>query len=874
MASTKQSDERYAAMKEQDLTTATEAERYNNLNAIYGSDNSSVNEYMDNGSIEYINNFITLQDTKDNYQYGMKMLRNTSQSGNTFRTDSDVPVLDTDWVCSRFMVSSDSLVEIDAINRYFTSADWKSEDSSWGNSTVLNPLPQFTRYADIRRVSDPDTRKEITKRGGTKYMAANLGMGRYYAEAIMDHQQNVYLEFGVPEFNSLLNFFANCVNYEDVYTATHGRYPYEYSLASWAGGWVAFRVFPWYGLIIWGAKQVYNFVSGFSPYNYYYMKPTMTNYWGTVNTIVSSMAVELGFLYPEIDEESYQKQPADKIGSKVSFTEEDIADLKKLVPNLFGRPWHDANGKKEDASTYIDVYRLAATHQIKANRKRKYEMELLNNDKLSDVEKLKGYIIGDELPVSMWASNKISKSKIPDWLPDIFKQAEQRLRETFDDKNLYLEDLVLALLGGKNKNNKNSSANQGFFSKLMNIYYGAKGGTMETGLGSTSIKKEDARNSLNQQNADKNTQKLNADGSAKTQEQIDSEIANKAADSALKSDLNEDGTANVEVGDAGNTTILQNMAQVFDALTRDGALFAGLRVDYTGDISDSFSNSTGPIQTGEMIKSGVGTVRNMNFSLGGGNIVPGLGDVVSVVKNVAAGALDGVTFGLSNVIMSALSGAYIDMPEKWEESTVSIGETSFSMRLVAPYGNPISQLQNIYIPLAILLAGVLPLGTGRSSHVSPYICKLYCKGICDIELGIISEVSVTRGVSNLAFNRWKQPLALDVSFKVKDMSTIMTAPINRSLLTSFLQGGPAGILGQLTSEGKLDEYIGVLCGRDIYNARFTMPSFLRRLNKAGMRFQQFVNPNRMAMWVGEFLNPLVGAMQADDKAVNHNERNS
>lgn len=875
MASTKQSELRYAAMKEQDLTTSSETERYNNLNAVYGSDNTSVNEYMDVNNIEYLNNYITLLDTKDNYQYGMKMLRNTSQGGNVFRTDSDVPVVDADWVSSRFMVSSDDLLELDAYNRYSTTADWKSEDSSWGNSRVLNPYPQFTRYADIRRTNDPDVAKHEHLRGGTKFMATNLGIGRYYSEALADNQQIVYLEFGVPEFNSLLNFFANCVSYEDTYVATYGRYPYEFSLASWVGGWAAFRIYPWYGLIVWGAKQIYKAVAGFSPYNYYYMKPTMTDYWGTVNTIVSSMAVELGFLYPEIDEEDEAtKQAAGQVGVKVKFTAEDIDDLKKLIPNLFGKPW-STDSKGKETSTYIDVFRLAATHQIKANNKRKKEAELLSDpNRFSDArsKQLLGAVIGDELPISMWRRDKEHTSSVlPTWVPEILKEAETWVRETFKDTNLYFEDFILSILGGHR--GANTSASSWFWDKISKAVHFVNGTDGKTGLGSTaSGSREEVVNKTNEsitraQLSDSKTNNSNNDNSDSASEAI-----GDAARSTLTSDLNSDGTMTVNMtkalGSANAVGVLQNAAQIFDALTRDGALFAGLRVDYTGDISDSFSNSTGPIPTSEMIKSGVGTVRNMKFSLAGGNIVPGLDDALSVVKNVVAGGLDGVTFGLSSVIMSALSGAYIDMPDKWEESNVNLGETSFSMRLVAPYGNSISQLQNIYIPLAMILAGVLPLGTGKSSHVSPYLCKIFSKGICDVELGIISEVSITRGVSNLGFDRWRRPLAIDVSFKVKDLSNIMVAPINRSVFTSFLQDGPAGILGQLVSEGKLDEYIGVLCGRDLYNARMVMPAFLRRMNKAGMRWQQFVNPNEAAMWIGELLNPIVGAMQARDKELN------
>ena len=125
--------------------------------------------------------------------------------------------------------------------------------------------------------------------------------------------------------------------------------------------------------------------------------------------------------------------------------------------------------------------------------------------------------------------------------------------------------------------------------------------------------------------------------------------------------------------------------------------------------------------------------------LGGGNIAAGVDNVIGAAKDFVSGALNGMSFGLSNILQSIFGGAYIDMPNKWEDSESNLANVSYSMTLISPYNNPISQLQNIYIPLAMLMAGALPLGTGRSSYTSPFICSCFDRGVQHIRLCIITS---------------------------------------------------------------------------------------------------------------------------------------
>lgn len=858
----------------------------------------------------YLNDYLDLGGEKIDLSRGISALSTSSVKRYNYRRGSDnvkeqgvdVPVLDTDWACSKFMTGSKNLHPLDAANRFFSWADIKSADASLGNHSVINPLPQFTRYADIRRTTSAEINKD--QMHGTKYFATGLGMGRYYSEAIDDNTQDIFLQFGVPEFNSMLRFLMNASSYEDTYVAMHGRYPIELGIARAASTYIAARIYPWKAMIIWAGKTIWKFITGFNQVEYYYLNPTMHNYWGTVNSIVTSMAVELGIFVPSPEfTDSKTEYDGKEMGLKIGWDEEDMDALKAVLPGIWG-----------PKTKYIDVYAIAARHQILANRQKKkmsdmYETVsdeaiasligavLSNNDNL-DPEKLKtiqdrqsdGYIENPTSWLDHVANYKNSLAQGDGTLLNPFAQLAK-----IPDGMVSFANFLKVVCGVSDKSGVRSKdgnntvqvftekgqTGNAFTDKKYSTYTSTGGSytdvinhAMNEGVPPGSEQRITATGRRAYSGFDSNLDKAAADidvaekltsGSSEGASEDEKALEKKALQIIDKLEKWANGDGSLKKVFGGFDNAMDQAAQVMTAVQMDGGLFLGLRVNPTRGVSDSFSNSYSPIQTGEFIKSGTGAVRDMRFNLSGGNLLPGMDDVLSVVKNIAIGTLDGMTFGLTSVIASVLQGAYIDMPDKWDDSSCNLGSVSYSIRLTAPYGNAISQLQNIYIPLACLLAGVLPMQTGKSSHTSPFLCSLFSKGIQDVELGMITELSIERATSNLPYNRWRQPLAIDVSFTVTDFSKVVSAPINRSIWQAILQDGISGMMGQLTTETKLDDYIGILCGRDLSSSRFEMPKISRRLRKALLRSTQtFTNMNAVAFGMGEWTNLLFAILGGKD----------
>lgn len=291
--------------------------------------------------------------------------------------------------------------------------------------------------------------------------------------------------------------------------------------------------------------------------------------------------------------------------------------------------------------------------------------------------------------------------------------------------------------------------------------------------------------------------------------------------------------------------------EFFDAEFRQGSGFAVFKVDHTGAVSEAFANSATESDLSQKFNGASSQVREAKFSLSDGNITGTAAE--GVVKDVAGAAVDvikgtaaGLTFGLSNIFATAGSG-YIDIPKHWQSSSASLPRTSYSMQLISPYGNLISQMQNIFIPLAMIMAAALPLATGKQSYTSPFLCQLWDRGRQQIQLGMIESLSITRGTCNLPFTNKGNVLAIDVSFTVADMSSIMSMPISSGgLFGSDADGNPV-----MDEDNILYDYLAVLAGQDMYSQIYAIPKAKLNFAKTLMSFEKLTSPAYWASWVHE-----------------------
>lgn len=261
----------------------------------------------------------------------------------------------------------------------------------------------------------------------------------------------------------------------------------------------------------------------------------------------------------------------------------------------------------------------------------------------------------------------------------------------------------------------------------------------------------------------------------------------------------------------------EDTIEYYNGMRNDGADFVPLIVEHTGTVQESFSNSVKDSNVASVINSTSEGTRSTIFNLAGGNlgdnvIADTVEKIAGSVKEVAMGALEVLTLNASSIITALLGGGYVDVPKQWDNSSFTLTKNSYTMSLVQPYGHPVSLLLHTDLIIAIMLAGVLPIATGKASYTSPFLCELIHPGRQQTPLGIIDNLSITRGTTNLGFNNNNQALGVEISFSVVDLSSIMSVPIS---------DGDIGL--NMDDDNVLVKYLSTLAGRDLQSQYYALP---------------------------------------------------
>lgn len=702
-------------------------------------------------------------------------------------------VLDNVWVKNAFVVPG--LISDDKYNRFYTSSIFKYSDTTPGGHLTFNPKAQFTRYADIRH---PKKYGKTSNYVTINNFRGDYGMGRYYSEAIDDNIQVVHLRFGVPKFNGILDWLFASVDYREAILANSGRKPYVYNIARSIGSvlGVGFLLacFPFCTIAFIAGSFLYKIVADNTGFDYYYMEPTMYSYWATVDTILNQISTELRIM-PQILKSDQVDEKAD-IGSYVEFDTFNREQISLLLDGMF------------DSDTgYLSSFKIACKSQTK-------------------------YLAYKEL-----REKKLENGNA--FLPIVNENGQLRI---MNSANLTLGLGINALTSLASKFEEFSSEfiqNSAAYSSFQDfLNRRVKAGPWATPAPETKLQGSKAP--------------TNENGEKVENAKVDTTELDQSVEDAKNNgefQMNQDGTnRNFTMwNNKEKQTFFQELKEVSSSVLSDAGSFVSLQVDYIGSVSESFSNSTGEINTNGMIKSITGKTRDLKFDLAGGNLGGGLdlGTFLGYAQDAVAGFLDGVTLGLSNILTTLLGGCYTTIPLKWNDSEMSLPKVNYTMKLRSPYGNSFSQLINLYLPLSLVLAGVLPLATGRSSYTSPYLCSAFCQGVQNIKLGMITDVSITRGTSKLGFNKSKRPMGIDVSFTITDFAPAIAAPVNVTVFDVFTL--------QFYDDSTLGRYITTLAGRDLNSVKYTKNKLSLRLDYLFKAFSASIDTSRIAMHLGDLI---------------------
>lgn len=733
------------------------------------------------------NGNVTRQELEEVEEFGL--------SESFARLTAEDRILDINWVRNRYGISDKELLAYDIKEgRYFTTASFKYTNTSLGGHISINPKPMYTPYCDIAPEYNATRRKDSLRILSRERMVGtnpDFAMGRYYSEAIDDNAKLVYFTFGTKRFNGILDYFFSAIDYGDSIVANTGRKPRFYQAGYTLGSLVVFACFPITSLLVWGIKLISNLLTMNKSFDYYYMQPTMHTYWSTVNTIATHLAVELGLIAPKMEKKvaNEAKEDSHSLGMTAALDQEEFTQIAEILgKDMFNPETH-----------YLDIYAVVLQPQLRylkyVERRRSQASQYDPNSSQEATPQLDAEGAMVTVPSGKQADFNIDDippelSSFKSYLDNYIKSSNSPWVEPSD------EDKIPDLAEGDEAEHKKQAAE-------------------DAAKNEVAAKKQGAKSVL----ADEN-QALRTHDSGQ-----------------YRHDFHTDDS------------FLSKLKAAMNSAVHEGAQSAIFQVEYIGSVSESFSNDTGEIQSGSMLKGVANGMRDMKFNLAGGNLGMGinLGAVVGAIKDFAVGGLNGITFGLGNVISTILGDQYIDMPKIWTDSSVSLPSANFSIKLRTPYGNVFSRYRNIWLPLSMLLAGALPLSAGPRSYTSPFLCSMHAQGINNIKMGMITSLSITRGTSNLPFTRSSSPLGIDVNFTVTDFSNIMAAPVSSSIFGDIF-------LFSYDDEGPFGRYVATIAGRDIQTFKYYKNRLGRRLARIAANMESASSPYR---WGAEMGNALL-----------------
>lgn len=638
----------------------------------------------------------------------------------------NIKYLDSDFVSGNFLIDMEYIQNKDLqFVQFKNHANYTLFGCGVGEHIALNVPYGWNSFADIPRKG----RRKNTVKGITEDKYGHHGMGRYYGDAIDANSQSrvMYLEFGVPHFQSMISFFTNAISWREAVIATEGRSPMAYDIGKGIGLAGQIIAFPVMATVYYLGTYVLKMWFGPSDPRFYTFKPTMANYLFAANNIFKSLLIERGLLrlIPESDAE---KKSKDNYGAPMKFSGSDLEQLKEVMPEIFNRDG------QIDLIYIVSKIQLQVDQVYKADRK----AMLSNNDDMATVG---------------------------------------------DPETGTIEE---------------------FFKRVFRIK--AYQANMD----------EDGRKKVENQEV------------PQVETSVDPKEYTKPHDGQFKRLPHDKGSwfkQWKETASVGRNLGFEHIA---------------LYVDYIESGTYTVSNSVKDIPAKSILNSIGGASRDIRFSLSGGNVINDVVDeVVKGVRDMAVGTLETLSFGLSNVIAGLFYGGQLSFPKMWADSSFDVPKHSFSMTLGGPYGNTLSQVMDIDIPLAFILAGALPLGVGRSSYTSPFLVRGFLRGVIDIDFGMITNLSISIATGNVGRNNSGSSLMLKVDFDVADFTDVVTAR------------GYDGITGAYSL--RMDEYSGLnrfirtIAGRSFRNSRYLGKDFKYRVAALKSNIVDIIDPAHIAV---------------------------
>lgn len=230
-------------------------------------------------------------------------------------------------------------------------------------------------------------------------------------------------------------------------------------------------------------------------------------------------------------------------------------------------------------------------------------------------------------------------------------------------------------------------------------------------------------------------------------------------------------------------------------------------------ISETFGSSDRPSAIASKFNAFGKLATEVQFLMGGISAYTGT-DIGGTLGLSQEEILKGRTSTGSSFVHSILdnvevlvAGGRMAFPTIWDDSTFN-RTYNVTLKFDSPDADNVSIFLNVLVPLAHVLAFVMPRSVGVNNYISPFLVRAYFRSTFHIDMGLITSCSIQKGDIG-AWNQTGLPTRITVQLQIKDLYNVLSVAGGRKtdgLLPNYYS---------ITSNpGQLD-YIANLCGVNI-----------------------------------------------------------
>ena len=301
------------------------------------------------------------------------------------------------------------------------------------------------------------------------------------------------------------------------------------------------------------------------------------------------------------------------------------------------------------------------------------------------------------------------------------------------------------------------------------------------------------------------------------------------------------------------------LRQAIENEATEGSQMVTFRVDATGAVGESFSNSFQESGIASSMNGASGSARSAHFNFSGGNTGIGVLDsAIGAIGDFGRGILQSVQM---SGLISLAGSAYVDIPQVWANSSANLPSQSYTIQLRSVYGNKVNRYMYMYVPMLMVLAAGLPISTGAQSYTAPFVMKAYSRGRVTSRLCMIDSIQISRGEGNMGWNNQNEPLGIDITFTVKDLSGIMHVPIE----IPFDPKHPFDLVSNvLDNDNSYTDYMAALASLSIADQTQIMRKLSLNLTRAKSGINSYFTRTHFAnWWSGTFPAQVIRAMSRE-----------